>query len=576
MSSTKYQDEKDEDVNDPELQDSSTDDSAPVADADPDSPAVADNTPPVSQTPSPDAQTTSPTPQAAVPDQAAQAPQTQAAPGLPNQAAPQTAPVDNKPSATVDVIGHQPPAQNALQGYAEDMAFHQDLNNGQITPETYQSLFAKKDTLGKIGTIFGLLLSGAGSGLAHQPNALLGMMDNQIKNDLEAQKTNQGNKLSWYNAALAHEKNQSDIQLNQAVEDSTRAGTYGKALDNEFKNWTNNTLPNLQHLGATTSSHNAMLLASLQHRQDAINRLAPGPSKDRAQALLDNEIKPAMNAQLIKNREDLANRVSAIHKISPNPLTKVDPNGANAQQPDGSNAGSTISRLPPVYNAERYQLAESQGRVNPMNPNAIPPSQVPEVNNEIKAIGKNRAGLASTQDSFQRLQALKLAGQIPFQNSIQAMGTLGGAAFGSALGALGRGAGAYLGEIIGKGGEEAANVFQRARNIEKESLSQRVGGNSSDAARERLVDSLLPSWNDNDASSAEAWRKMQEHFEGIEANQTPLMNRYQLNTPFPAQEYKSTDQIRKTASGNKNPSRTQQSEQTPPTDWNAVNNQMAQ
>ena len=78
--------------------------------------------------------------------------------------------------------------QQHLQQYAqEDAAFQHDLENGHITPETYQSMFHDKSTLGKVGTIFGLLMSGAGSGLSHQPNALLGMMDNVIKNDLAAQ-----------------------------------------------------------------------------------------------------------------------------------------------------------------------------------------------------------------------------------------------------------------------------------------------------------------------------------------------------------------------------------------------------
>lgn len=84
--------------------------------------------------------------------------------------------------------------QAHLKEFAEqDAAFDQDLKNGHITPETYHSMFAKKDTLGKIGTIFGLLLSGAGSGLAHQPNAALAMMDKQIQNDLDAQKHSKEN-----------------------------------------------------------------------------------------------------------------------------------------------------------------------------------------------------------------------------------------------------------------------------------------------------------------------------------------------------------------------------------------------
>lgn len=90
------------------------------------------------------------------------------------------------------------PAQIKQELTQEDQAWQNDLNNGHIHPETYSSLFAKKDTLGKIGTIFGLMMSGAGSGLSHQPNALLGMMNQQIKNDLDAQvqsKTNAQNYL---------------------------------------------------------------------------------------------------------------------------------------------------------------------------------------------------------------------------------------------------------------------------------------------------------------------------------------------------------------------------------------------
>lgn len=76
---------------------------------------------------------------------------------------------------------------------AEDKAWQHDLNNGHITPKTYQDLFHDKGTLGKIGTIFGMLLSGAGSGLSHQPNAMFALMDKQIQNDLEAQKTSKAN-----------------------------------------------------------------------------------------------------------------------------------------------------------------------------------------------------------------------------------------------------------------------------------------------------------------------------------------------------------------------------------------------
>lgn len=69
----------------------------------------------------------------------------------------------------------------------EDAAIQSDINAGHITPETYSDLFGKKDTLGKIGTLFGLMVGGIGSGLSRQPNMLMEMMNKEIQNDLQAQ-----------------------------------------------------------------------------------------------------------------------------------------------------------------------------------------------------------------------------------------------------------------------------------------------------------------------------------------------------------------------------------------------------
>lgn len=94
----------------------------------------------------------------------------------------------------------------------EDAAWAQDLANGHITPQTYEGLFAKKDTLGKIGTLFGLLVSGAGSGLTHQPNAVIAMMNNEIANDLEAQKTSKANAVNYLRLSQQHEMNKANIK----------------------------------------------------------------------------------------------------------------------------------------------------------------------------------------------------------------------------------------------------------------------------------------------------------------------------------------------------------------------------
>lgn len=97
-----------------------------------------------------------------------------------------------------------------------------DLMTNQIKSKNYQDVLFKdssgndKPFIGKIGALFGLLLSGAGSGLSHQPNAAMEMMNNEIKNDLESQKQNQSNKLQYYGLINNAIQNQSLVSKNEA------------------------------------------------------------------------------------------------------------------------------------------------------------------------------------------------------------------------------------------------------------------------------------------------------------------------------------------------------------------------
>lgn len=145
--------------------------------------------------------------------------------GAPQQAAP---PSDYQKSYQDYVQAHQ-------KEFAEqDAAFAQDLQNGHITPKTYHDLFASKSTLGKIGMIFGMLASGAGSGLAHQPNAMLGMMNNEIQNDLESQKQSKSNAQNLIKLNQMHQLNQAQVGLtgSQAKLANAEANTKAAALSN--------------------------------------------------------------------------------------------------------------------------------------------------------------------------------------------------------------------------------------------------------------------------------------------------------------------------------------------------------
>lgn len=124
--------------------------------------------------------------------------------------------------------------QSHLKQFAqEDAATAHDLTSGHITPETYGDLFSKKDTLGKVGTLFGLLLSGAGSGLSHQPNAVFSMMNNEIQNDLEAQKTSKSNAQNLIRLNQQNEMTKAQVNsLNQ--ESAIKADMYARTQANRI------------------------------------------------------------------------------------------------------------------------------------------------------------------------------------------------------------------------------------------------------------------------------------------------------------------------------------------------------
>lgn len=155
------------------------------------------------------------------PAQLDQSPQPQSdmqAAGLPQQ--PQVQP--QQPGTTIPQTQMAPqvppPLFSAQDHIAENQAWQQDLNNGHITPKTYNDLMfhnkdgSDKSTLGKIGSIFGLMVSGAGAGLAHQQNMAMQMMDNVIKNDLEAQKTSKADAQNFIHLNQQRLLNDANVQ----------------------------------------------------------------------------------------------------------------------------------------------------------------------------------------------------------------------------------------------------------------------------------------------------------------------------------------------------------------------------
>ena len=184
----------------------------------------------------------------------------------------------------------------------EDAAFDQDLHNGHITPKTYSDLFADKSTLGKVGMMFGMLLSGAGSGMTGQPNVLLGMMDKTISNDLEAQRRSKDNAQNFLKINQQQALNNASIKL---------SGQTGKLTEAQTR---------MANIEAEAKTRMMMNRAALHKLVTQMNALPDGPQKQAAQSQL------AMMSQQVNNENyNIADRAAAnsalLNYASPSPAS---------------------------------------------------------------------------------------------------------------------------------------------------------------------------------------------------------------------------------------------------------------
>lgn len=242
------------------------------------------------------------------------------------------------PENTVVVTGQRPQkttAQVAQEMNAHDLAFQQDLAKGYIKPKTYQDLYAKnsdgteRGTLAKIGTIFGLLIGGAGAGLEHQPSALLGMMDKEIERDLDAQKQSNSNTQNWYKLAQQHELQKYQQEQMQTETEGMRVGNYGKALEADLQSErikgatkgkadmrASDAMRNsILNAKAETQAGNGMYISAGQHLQDMVNKLPPGPTKVQAQAELSGKIIPGLEAKVVSRNQNAAAKIELIKNL---------------------------------------------------------------------------------------------------------------------------------------------------------------------------------------------------------------------------------------------------------------------
>lgn len=174
------------------------------------------------------------------------------------------------PAQPMSFDDHKQTAKSDLDGQA--VAWAQDLANGHITPKTYSDLFAEKSTLGKISTIFGLILGGFGGGLTHSPNAAAEMLDKVIDNDLNAQKQSKTNAQNFLK--LNQERLMNEANVAQKVKEGVLTEAQAKNMNAEA------------NTKAFALAQSQMLLSSYHNQVMQVDKMPEGPQKEQAKQVL--------------------------------------------------------------------------------------------------------------------------------------------------------------------------------------------------------------------------------------------------------------------------------------------------
>lgn len=229
---------------------------------------------------------------------------------------PQPAQPENPVSANVPPQA-QEQRQQAAQQYnvdhatemgRQDALYAQDLQNGHIKPLTYHQWFENKSLPGKIGTIFGLILSGIGSGMTHQPNTALQMISNELDKEFEAQKKSKENAMNFYRLNLQKEMNKANIAKLRADIPLTKAQTANLQADSVIK--------------ADNHTKNQMEISLLNDLQDNVNKLPPGPDKMQKQQAV-NGIRQQAAVQMQQRNQQTAKALSNSQQFYENRTQKM-------------------------------------------------------------------------------------------------------------------------------------------------------------------------------------------------------------------------------------------------------------
>ncbi len=456
---------------------------------------------PMAQQPQPAPAPTAPPPagQPMPAPMASQAPMVEA----PSQPQPSVqAPMQEQPAQALEEPIEKTPEQIAADRNQQDMAFANDVQAGHIKPKTYADLYHNKSTLGKISSIFGMILSGIGSGLTGQPNAAMEIMNKQIQNDLEAQEKDQTNRQNMMKLSLEHTKNQFDNELTNSV--TTKNWTL-----NEREQFMNNNNGVVKSIG-TLNAENSMLITSYQSQQDLVNRMPAGPQKDKAQDLLNNTIIPAMIQKIQSNnlkagtlQHDLMNKAKISAQAHPTKKNKEV-----AKSPEAIIQNGPIDQTAYQNMLKHGKFMSASGFVDPSK--GIDPNDNAAVEKAITESNVNWKNYKDVMETANDITKLPNAGQTPIGNFAEGL---------KKVPFVGESAAALM--HMGQASKE------RPRDIMINSLATRLAGRgASDKTIADVKNALTPNMFDNEKSLKLLERAVHEHFAHNEHEQNGMWTKY--------------------------------------------------
>lgn len=466
-------------------------------------------------------------------DAAEMAPQVAPPVAAPAPTSHQVAPPTGQPAAmAAPAVAPAPAAQDLPHAAGispedkmqELMALARDQSSGVLHPKTYNDLYAENGTLGKIGTLFGLLVAGAGSGLTHQPNAVMQMMDNEINRDFEKQKLDKENGRNFLSLQYQHNLQQAQIAEHMQHVSDSQATMLPKVAGN------------MQYLESVIGAPAAKEYYNSYNRK-AQEVWAPYEAKAKGYITAGNYMEKLSNSNPTAKQ---------VYQTQVGPATAKRASDTLKEGAAAVNKALMENPRQPIVNQNKLSAAIRLGQGTPQGvpyqPGAIDPHDVGDIQKESAALAANRNAAYNWYDSYNKLNNVDMAGQVPGVSSIlTGAGTLLGGLLGGKTGAIGGGG---LAHALGGLTKES---FERKREIEKHGLIANLAksSNLSTEAVEQLADSMLPAWNDTDSSREEAFRKAASHFQLQEI--TPTLDRYNSQIPglkssFPNFVYKKREE----------------------------------